>query len=199
MAEVKQLLTDPAEIEHFFAGHPEDYLSFLSGSVSQTFRGKEADAKIRIDALKAKAGEVVRKQNEQTRNIQASDISDETKESLLATVHSTAAEAIRKLEEAIAQEEEFAGRLNAFIAEVLQMEDAIGREVSRQNVYRGVENFKAAMEAIDETVWRAEEQRIQSLIDLAEYWKRLREMGDEVIYLQEAHQEISRALLESPS
>lgn len=193
---VLQWLQDPAAAERFFADAPEEYLGFLRGTVSETFRTEEGKTRIRLDTLRGKIAEARRMEESRLREIEVAGISETMKETLKARIRESTRKAASALETAIQEEEAFIARLDAFIAEVAGMAEALQREVADANVYAAVEEHAARMVALTGAALEAEEARIEALVDLARYWERLREMGDEVVNLQLARAEVSRALLE---
>lgn len=196
-SEITEQMEDAATMERFFAAHPKEYLDFLRGSVSETFRSEEAKAKMRIDQLKAKVAEARRMEEQRLREIRGAGISTEVKKQLSARVRSTTEAGLAALEEAVKKEEAFANRLGDFISEVADMTGAIQQEVAVANIYAEVEQHADAMEALTEAALRVEEARIGTILDLAAYWQRLRKMGDEVVNLQLSQREVQQ-LLETP-
>lgn len=198
MKELETFLKDPDTVQQFFAEHPDAYASFLRENVSSTFRQKEAEAKSRIDGLRAKWREVTRQLAEQKRAISLSNISNDDKAILVTQVRLAAKEALIKLSEAIKNENAFATAVDTFIQELIQMEEAIGQDLTARNVYEGAQKFIASMANVEGITTAAERKRLEAIFDLSNYWQRLREMSDEVSCRLQGTREVSQALLETP-
>lgn len=139
-----------------------------------------------------------RKLRETEGTISASSTTEDAKASLLTKINAAASTALQNLDDTIAQEEEFVSTINQFIAEILVMATVLDGEIATQSVYEGAAQFIALVEEVDGVVATAEARRIAAVVDLATYWTRLREMGDEVLTLQLAQQEVIQLLLENP-